>query len=208
MSAATHRVALRLAEDVLPVLFERLAAARLEVEALTARLLREPRDALADAQRATEIETAWAAGDGLGWTLGVLAAATGSNLILARRERRGARLVVDLIGALFARRCVTLVPDAGALPEESPRVGHGWELSFACGALFHAAGGALPGETALCWALAREPGGAWCLSFEEPRDGARLAEVAAALRDLLPALAWHADAARWSARFPGDWFVD
>jgi len=119
-----------LSETVLPFVLARLGRAARRLRELST-LLEESPLALRDGSSLAAVEEARAETDRLGWCLGVLAAARGSDLLLERRERAGLRQVVEVVCAALGDR--TLDPPAAALPELAGRSGQSWELPLLLG---------------------------------------------------------------------------
>jgi hypothetical protein len=88
-----------------------------------------------------------------GWVLGVLAAAEGTDILHARRERRGVRILAPLVGELLARRGRTLAGPTG-VPAELPPEARDWQLAWAVAGALFAAGGEGPDRTS--WSFRRE----------------------------------------------------
>ena len=98
--------------------------------------------------------------DRLGWCMGVLAAARGTDLLRERRERDGLARFVAFVGDALG--AAPIAPAAARLPRLSSSAGAGWEVPLAAGWLFFAVARARPGA----------PLG-WCFETDEGR--ARLA---------------------------------
>jgi len=160
-----------LARVCVPALVERMGEMAERFEALAGDLARGRRSELEALRR---IEADEELGPELGYLLGVLAAARGTDVLLVRRAAGGARMLVGtLAGALGAR----LRPDAGALPD-TRAWGGGWESALALGMLFHAE---LRAGCELAWSFRRDRRG-WIVGF----PGSGPAPARAAARALAP----------------------
>ena len=92
---------------------------------VTTRLLNELAEVGAcawDAQRCAAFEEATRASRRLGWVLGVLASAAGTELLLARREPRGLEPLLELLAEGLASEGRALAPARAPLPRLAPSV--------------------------------------------------------------------------------------
>ncbi|MEW6073018.1 MAG: hypothetical protein AB1726_10570 [Planctomycetota bacterium] len=144
-----------LARSVLPPLFARVREAGTSLERLLGALAARGEGWTGDEELLAGAEALGGRDRQLGWALGVVAAAMGVDLLGARRERDGVRLLVELVaeGAGFR-----LVPEATALLRPARRMGEGWELPLAVAIFFLRAARGSP-EGVLRWCLERSAGG-------------------------------------------------
>jgi len=189
---------------VLPHLLGRLDGTTESFRALTRKLSEDPSSTLSDAAALARVEEAQGEAHRVGWFLGCLASASGTDLLIARREENGLRLFCGLVlDALTGS--VKVTPAAVDLPRIATGIGRGWELSFLAGFLFYAAlRGELSGEQ-LRWSLKRRNDQAY-LRVESvlKTDDARLLED---LAGLLPGARAAASVERAEIRFPETWLA-
>lgn len=198
-----------LAAALLPRIVERLGDARKGYDELCARIDVGPEKALADERLLAWLEPTQREGDGLGWTLGVLACATGSDLLLARREVDALRHTAGTAALALGHQGVDVRP----WPDELPRVrtgdGEGWELSLVVGLAFWRAGcrardGA--GDGSLRWRAAAGEGAWWLELPGVVFDGADEPWLDVVKRRL-PELGLESRADRTLLRLPAEWIV-
>jgi hypothetical protein len=164
-----------LAGVMLPALLHRLNNATqilTSVNAL-ATLTKDPR---VFAERAQDLAAAAEMIDELGWSLGVLAAGSGTNLLFARRSRAGLAVFVAALRDALRRTGNELPEPSVALPEVELHARDGWPPVWAVGAWLCAAYDGLQARTHSAWCLRLE-GDAW--RVEVP--ALRAAELARAL---------------------------
>lgn len=149
-SEVRERAAAELAEALLPVIRRYL---RLSVEEFrTVESSFEVTDeGLCDEELLRRVEARQEEGHAIGWCLGVLAAASGTDVLLARREQDGLRELVELVQIALGDR--PLWPATKELPRVEPSVGAGWELPFLVAWAFLRAGICPPTEEPLRWGL-------------------------------------------------------
>jgi len=94
--------------------------------------------------------------EALGFLVGVLSAAAGTDALHGRRERRGLAWIGGRLERRLAAAGRRLVPGAALLPDAPVGLGRGWELPFALAWTLDAARGGGAGE--LRWAFARAGG--------------------------------------------------
>ncbi len=125
----------------------------------------------------------------LGWAMAVLGSATGSDLLLDRREVRGLGILIELVEKVCARmgHAPLRIPPTGDLQGLSPiplmtsQVLQGWELPWALGeTLFQGckAVARSSGDTGLQlrWGISRLPNGwSWVLQVPVDCDGESVA---------------------------------
>lgn len=132
-ATARERVARDLAEAILPHVRRVLARSTHELTELEERLALGP-DAWRDEGLLSAAEDRDQLGHSVGWCLGVLAAGSGTDLLIARREEAGLRLLVGFVQEALGGR--ELDPPVGELPILAAERGDGWELPFLLGWLF------------------------------------------------------------------------
>ena len=143
----------------------------------------------------------------IGWLLGVLAGGSGTDVLLARRERGGLRPFLELVAEGLRRRGRDLEAKAelpelaadGAGPE-----GAGWQVCWTLGALLFEAALSFPEGHSLAWELA-PAGSAWELRFARGRPGS--AERARELAGALPGLELAEAGGACIVRIPGPWLL-
>lgn len=203
-ATALQRAADELAAAILPRMLGHLREQTAEFEALARRIERWPERTLADETALATVESVQAQSQGVGWCLGVVAAASGADLLLARRERDGLRHMLTLVSEALAGH--PFRPEVEALPTLSTTEGEGWEVPFLVAYLFLCAGARLPRGAPLRWSLI-EAAGRVRLRFPEPVGDARLAERLAALLALVPGAALEHDAETCELVFPAAWLA-
>ena len=198
LRTAVRRAAEELAEGILPTVLARLRDQTERLQGLAERITADPAHALGDPAGVDSLEADQVLGRRIGWALGVLAAAGGTDLLLARRERDGLRDVLELV--VLARPAHAPDPALDALPRLSSSVGEGWEVPLVvASAVWHAAGELAPGA-ALRWEAWRGEGR---LTF-------RLATAAAGFPAELVELVPGAELGREDGlrlAFPAEWFA-
>src|SRR5262245_13498762 len=108
-----------------PTLGRELGSARSELENLLDELRRDPERLLRDESRLALQEHMGLRTNRTGWSLGVLAAAHGIDLLRERREPEGLRWIA---GDLAEARGLVLVPVTEELPSVRSRVCREWEV--------------------------------------------------------------------------------
>ena len=201
---AASRAADQLGRAVLPHLLGRLDGTTESFRVLTRKLTENPKATISDEAALSRVESAQGEAHRVGWFLGCLASASGTDLLIARREENGLRLFCGLVLEALGEG-VRIEPDAEALPRTATGIGRGWELSFLTGFLFHAAlAGQFP-EGRLNWSIERHNENAF-LRVESAlnKDDATLLEE---LAELLPGARASASVERAELRFPDAWLA-
>jgi hypothetical protein len=139
---------------MLPVLMHRLNNATQLLQGWTA-LASLPGGASLAAERCSDLAEASRTIDETGWLLGVLASASGQELLLARRERRGLEPLLAAVHEAARRSDRELAPHEGSLPDLRPESGDGWQAPWMIGAWLFANALALPEKSRLEWELRR-----------------------------------------------------
>jgi len=143
--------------------------------------------------------------DELGWLLAVLASASGTDMLLERREPRGLSIMASLVSEALRRRG-QVMDKVADLPELAPNpcagVG-GWELPWALGTLLVHSAADLADGASLRWSH-ENTGGAWCLRGPQ---GASVLGVGGAVRSRLPGAEFASGADGWSLSVPVAWIV-
>lgn len=193
-----------LAAALLPVLLHRLGNAGQLLTALRAvlgleggeRALHERADDLATTAR--EVEE-------LGWALAALASASGADLLLARREPRGAELLVELAGdALRRARAAELV--GPPLPRVAPSALEGWQVPWGIASLLFGDAARAPRSARLEYAVER---GAEELSIAAtPSAGEASACGWPRVAEHLPGARLDRRGSGWALALPATWFED
>ncbi len=145
-------------------------------------------------------------GDGtrdVGFLLGVIAAARGVDLLLARREVGGLRGVVRWLCGASGNR---IEPEASALPGIATKPGRGWEVPFIGGCLFLRASRRL-GAGPLRWNLERD---SQSVTLFLPRRQREIEDdlFLADLAPLVPGSAALAEDERCGFRWPNEWLEE
>ncbi|MEZ6017491.1 MAG: hypothetical protein R3F49_20420 [Planctomycetota bacterium] len=119
----------------------------------------------------------------LGYVLAVLGSALGANALLSRRERRGLRLMLDLVAVAARRREVTFGCDRTVTPLLSPAALDGWQIPWVVAACAWLAVGDAEAEGRSCsgrWLIGSD--GAAALELRpfraDPQRIARLCAIA------------------------------
>jgi hypothetical protein len=139
----------------------------------------------------------------LGYVLGVLASASGADLLGERRDARGLELVLGVVRSALRRSAAGLAPGPDPLPTLATSVGGGWELPWAVSTLLWATAVDRAPESTLAWSLEGGEAG-WVLAATEP-GGATLASVSGRVGDLLAGAHLDLGAEGWSLSLPGPW---
>jgi len=124
----------------------------------------------------------------LGWSLGVVAAARGSNVLRARREAGGLAWLVDMVEEAV---CVAFEPNPADLPTTRPGVAEGWELPFALAHGFLCAArnpGDEPPPATMRWRIDTVGDEARLVFLDREPARARLMRALEELGSLLPGL--------------------
>ncbi len=87
------------------------------------------------AQKAGELAQGSSRLEELGFALAVVSTSSGANMLLARRERRGAQILWDLTVRTLERSGEDHVHVQGGPPELAPGALSGWEVPWAAAAL-------------------------------------------------------------------------
>ena len=160
MTSPAHEAAARAADQlgkaVLPYLLGQLDGTTESFRALAHSFGEDPEASLSEHLALTRVEEAQGEAHRIGWFLGCLASASGTDLLIARREDNGLRLFCGVVLDALAGE-THLTPGPGDLPRIATGIGRGWELSFLAGFLFYAA---LCGErdpNQLAWKIERGP---------------------------------------------------
>ena len=130
-TAAVRALADELGIAILPAIQEFLRRSTKAFDAVSAR---SEKGVLADERAMADIERRREESDDVGWCLGVIAAGSGTDLLRARRERRGLAPIVTYVGLALGGRPV--LPDPSELPLLARGAGRGWEVPFLVGAFF------------------------------------------------------------------------
>src|SRR5262245_57726535 len=139
-----------LARALLPVLLHRVANAAQILSGLDALL---PLGPAVLEERSGDLASAGETVDDVGWLLALLASASGSRLLLGRRNRGGLPPLLDGVRGCLRREGRDLAPAEGPLPELAPDVADGWQLPWAIASLFFLEGRGLAPKTALAWSI-------------------------------------------------------
>ena len=139
---------------MLPVILHRVANATQHLNGLSALLAVDPG---ALAARGDDLAETSDRVDDAGWLLALIASASGSRLLLARREREGLAPLVECIRECLRRAGRDLAGPVEPLPNLAPEVGEGWQLPWAIGTLLHEAANSLPARATLAWSVRRAP---------------------------------------------------
>ncbi len=199
---ARRRGAEELARALFPYISERTHAATQVLKKLAERV-NDPRGlATAEINLLEDLERDPTGTRGPGFLLGVIAAASGVDLFVARRERSGLRDVVRMV--CEAQHC-RAEPAPDTLPLLSSRMGRGWEVPFLGAYVFWRRAALGRGSTRVRWRLQREPG-FLTLSVQRPKP---LPELDRLLEELAPIVSGAealAENERFGFRFPVAWF--
>jgi len=169
----------------------------------TARLAGEGGAAtLSRGDRTAEVESALDSGHALGWVLGALSSASGTEILLERHEPRGLEYMLEILASQLDTEGLAL-PLAGNAPLLEAGVGQGWELPTGIARVLLLATRA--GDAPLSWGLAPHDGG-WELWYDAARSRG-LERAVAELLARLPAIELRADPSRNRLRLPGDWLL-
>lgn len=139
---------------LLPVLMHRLNNATQVLHGLKAVLALRESTPFTE-RRGADLAYASRSIDEVGWMLGVLASASGADLLLARRDRRGLAPVVATVHEALQREDRELGPCNVPLPDLDPGVADGWQLPWGIGAWLYSSALLLPERTPLEWRLDR-----------------------------------------------------
>ena len=132
-----------------------------------------------------------------GWILGVLAAAAGEDILLARRERTGLSILVDRVRALLVAEGSGLPLAAEALSTVE-LVGPDWEIPWATANALYVAGS--EECSSMCdWTFMRVDSEHVLRGYGEV--GERLAELAADLTRALPGTSFRTSRTEWLLSF-------
>jgi hypothetical protein len=132
-----------------PVLMHRLNNATQLLNGINAMIAL--RDAAHAPRTASDLGYASTTIDEIGWLLGVLSSASGHELLLARRERRGLDAMFNTVAEAARRRDRELAPSDVPLPDLRPHASDGWRLPWAFGAWLFANALVLPEKSRLEW---------------------------------------------------------
>lgn len=201
---AASRAADQLGKAVLPHLLGQLDGTTESFRALARKLSADPNATLSDSAALAHVEEAQGQAHRVGWFLGCLASASGTDLLIARREENGLRLFCGLVLDALANPA-TLLPAQQDLPRIANGIGRGWELSFLAGFLFYAAlRGEFP-EGELRWSIERRNDQAFlrAQSALQSEDGALLEQLAG----ILPEARAQVSAESAEIRFPSGWLA-
>lgn len=188
----------------MPVLLHRIRNATQLISGLNGMLAYEEAGAILE-ERAGDLASASQSAEETGWLLGLLASSLDTDLLMARCHARGLESFLHLVRDALRREGREIAWPADPLPSLAPRVGEGWHLAWAVGALLWWTARALPDGCALRWSLEPAAEG-WQLSAEGPvDDGTR--SLAEDLRQSLPDADFAAGEGGWSLRIPGPWLT-
>ncbi|MCZ6464391.1 MAG: hypothetical protein O7A09_08625 [Proteobacteria bacterium] len=140
---------------ILPVVLERMQRATRRLRACSEEIARDPGFAARHGRGLPELEKVQRDSEKLGWMMGVLASASGEDLLLTRREPFGIALVFELVAESLEKEGHVLEPAPTNLPEVAPDVGAGWRLPWVFGVLLRHAGACIPPGALLEWGLER-----------------------------------------------------
>jgi hypothetical protein len=123
--------------------------------------------------------------DETGWALAVLASASGADLLLARRERRGIAPLLDAVQAALRRSDRDLASPEETPPSLAPSAADGWQVPWAIAAWLHASALALPAASTLewCWKRARDADEIVCRTADHGRRDELELRIGAHLRN-------------------------
>lgn len=190
-----------LARSLLPVLLHKLANATQLLTGMNAMLNLEGGEQLF-AERSGDLARCSSNVVELGWALAVVASGNGAELLLARRDPRGLRIVLELVADASRRGEGARLNLGEDLPHLTPATLDGWQLPWAIASLLLAAcqdgdGGSLD------WRLTQE-GEPWCLTVAgESGLRARAEQVI----DQLPGAEWSWDDGQGRLRIPAGWLL-
>ena len=193
-----------LAAHLLPVLMHRMNNATqllsnlhaIQQHASERDWIRERADDLA--QTSADIER-------LGYLLAVLASASGADLLLERRERRGLQILADAVTDAIRRSGGEVRPSNRPLPDQSPAVHDGWELPWGFGALLYHAARTSGKQEPFEWQLLQEANSWVLVSSWVPSD--TFEALQPLLRERLPETQLDVCTQGWSWRLPLSWLV-
>ncbi|MEM7311457.1 MAG: hypothetical protein AAF682_32640 [Planctomycetota bacterium] len=191
--------------QVLPVVQERMKRASTKLASCSKRLARDPGSLQRAPRGAGELEEVQQESETLGWVLGVLASASGDDLLLARREPYGIALVGDLVGEVLASEGRALEPDASMFPDVASRIEDGWRLPWVVGLLVRLASRSVPSDEPVRWAFERGPIRSCLFFLGAHPEGA--APLLAEIEAVLPGSFARIEEAGFGVEFPAEWFA-
>jgi hypothetical protein len=156
---------------LLPVLMHRLNNATQLLLGLNSLLASGGGTHLAE-RRGADLAQASQAIDEVGWLLGVLASASGADLLLARRARRGLAPVVVAVREALRRCDRELGPSAEPLPDLASGIADGWQVPWGVGVWLFSSAIVLAERSSLDWRL-RQGGDFDELACRSPEDARR-----------------------------------
>lgn len=195
---AVRLAAEELAEAILPAVLTQLRDQTGRLQHLADRISHDPREALVDPTGVESLEADQVLGRRIGWCLGVLAAANGTDLLLARRERDGLRDMLELVAQATPEHPPE--PSLEGLPRLATSPGEGWEVPLLAATAFWHAARTLPAGASLVWKL-KSAADSVSLHLSSGADA-----FPAELLGLVPG----AELARddgFTLSFPRDWFA-
>ena len=125
---------------LMPVLLHKLSNATQLLSSLNALLSIEGGAELA-LSRTNDMARTSSQVEDLGWLLAALASASGADLLLERRERRGLAIFSNALQEALRRRGCELLVDPSTLPDISREALDGWELPWVLCSLVLASAG-------------------------------------------------------------------
>jgi len=203
LRAAVRLAADELAEAVLPAVLTRLRSQTDRLQTLAESIAADPQAALADPTRVEFLEEDQTLGRRIGWCLGVLAAASGTDLLLARRERDGLREMVELVVLAVPGHPPT--PYLEALPRLATGVGEGWEVAFLVSFAFLQVARSLPASAPLHWER-KTDAGAVLLTLKRTESDRAAETLLAKLTALVPETELVPEDELLGIRLPRAWF--
>ena len=188
---------------LLPVILHKLSNATQLLASLNGLLALEGGAELA-LSRADDLARASTQIEELGWLLAALASASGANLLMERRERRGLELFLRVLRDALRRQGLEFSYPADTLPELSSRALAGWELPWALSVLVHQAvrqGHAGGGLVLACERVSAPPG----ICFRATGSAAS-GELHQQMLARLPGAEILRRGEQWELRAPAEWF--
>ena len=198
--ASAPEIADPLARALLPVLLHRIANAAQLLSGLDALL---PLGPAVLEERSGDLASAGETVDDVGWLLALLASASGSRLLLERRNRGGLAPLLDGVRSCLRRDGRDLAPADAPLPDLSPDVADGWQLPWAIASLLFLEGRGLAPKAALPWSL-RPAGDSWSVECDASPATDAGPSLARLLEDL-PGARFHRAGGKASLAIPRAW---
>lgn len=191
--------------EIVPVVVERMRSVSRRLEECSRKLTKDADGVARGGRGFGELERVQEESEQLGWLMGVLASASGEDLLLARRERYGVALLVDLVGEVLGEEGRALDPLPTELPDLAPQLTDGWRLPWGVGLLFRLAAHSLPDGAPVRWEIALRGNRAQLRFPEADPDGT--APLLVDLEGLLPGTEAHVDGAGFGMDIPANWFA-